>query len=143
MNPIARSATLSTKWRIPSCGTSQFMTSSTTSLISRSHPDQPGDRSKTTVPTFAESTPSLNKAHVLQRNLLMFGMLSAISILSPLLVTDFLWLSALYRSLQLLTPSSSRGPSWTASLPPSISNSTIRPAISFKWSSNVSSSLWT
>ena len=44
------------------------MTSSTTSLISRSHPDQPGDRSKLTVPTFAESTPTLNKAHALQRN---------------------------------------------------------------------------
>ena len=97
MNPIARSATLSTKCRIPSCGTTQFITSSTASLTSRSQPDldQPGDRSKTTVLTFVESTPTLNKAHACRRSLLIFGMLSAISVLSPLLATDFLCSSTL------------------------------------------------
>ena len=69
VSPIARSATLPTKWRIPSYGTSQFMTSSTASLISRSQPDQPGNRSNTTVPTFVEYTPTLIKAHARPRSL--------------------------------------------------------------------------
>ena len=93
MSPIARYATLSTKWRIPSYGTSLFMISSTASLVSRSQPDQPGDRSNTTVPTFVEYTPTLIKVHARPRSLLTFGMLSAISVLSPLLATDIFWLA--------------------------------------------------
>ena len=62
-------------------------------LVSRSHPDQPGDRSNTIVPTFVEYTPTLIKAHARPRSSLTFGMLSAISVLSPLLATDILWLA--------------------------------------------------
>ena len=131
MSPIARSATLSTKWRIPSYGTSQFVTFSTASLISHSQPE-PGDRSNKTVPTFVEYTPTLIKAHACPRSLLIFGMLSAISVLSSLLVTDFLWSSTLSHLFLWWKQSLTRGPSWTASLPPFILNSTIHPAISFK-----------
>ena len=46
VSPIARSATLSTKWRILSYGTSQFIISSAASLGSRSQPGQPGDKSR-------------------------------------------------------------------------------------------------
>ena len=49
-------------------------------LVSRSHPDQPGDRSNTIVPTFVEYTPTLIKAHARPRSSLTFGMLSAISV---------------------------------------------------------------
>ena len=143
MSPIARYATLSTKWRIPSYGTSLFMISSTASLVSRSQPDQPGDRSNITVPTFVEYTPTLIEEHARPRNLLIFGMLRAISVLFLLLVTDFLWSSTLSRSFLWRKKSLSRGPSWTAFLPPFILNSTIQPAISFKWYSNASSSLRT
>ena len=143
VSPIARSVTLSKKWRVLSYGTSQFMTSSAASLVSRSQPGQPDDSSNTTVPTFVEYTPTLIKAHARPRSSLIFGMLSAISLLSTLLVTDFLWSSALSSSFLWRKQSLSRGPSWTASLPPFILNSTIRPAISFKCYSNVSSSFWT
>ena len=59
--------------------------------------------------------------------------LSSVSIASDGHCRSFLW-----RKQSL-----SRGPSWTASLPPFMLNSIIRPAISFKWYSNVSTSLWT